>query len=55
MASAAGGTGVDSPEAGETVAAAVGAQPASGRMPDQQERTKSGAPTRPSTDTNRVR
>src|SRR5260370_29168490 len=32
VASAAGGTGVDSPEAGET-AAAVGAQPASGRMP----------------------
>src|SRR6266849_43793 len=33
VASAAGGTGVDSPVAGETVAAAVGVQPASGRMP----------------------
>src|SRR6266851_1949382 len=33
VASAAGGTGVDSPEAGETVAAAGGAQPASGTMP----------------------
>src|SRR6266566_2228579 len=33
VARAAGGTGVDRPEAGETVAAAVGAQPASGRMP----------------------
>src|SRR5229473_3756391 len=33
VASAAGGTGVDSPEAGEMVAAAVGAQPVSGRMP----------------------
>src|SRR5467141_2123820 len=33
VASAAGGTGVDSPEAGETVAARVGAQPASGTMP----------------------
>src|SRR5438876_10829150 len=32
VASAAGGTGVESPEAGET-AAAVGAQPASGRIP----------------------
>jgi len=30
VASAAGGTGVDSPEAGETAAARVGAQPASG-------------------------
>src|SRR5216683_6585886 len=33
VANAAGGTGVDSPEAGEMVAAAVGVQPASGRMP----------------------
>src|SRR6202022_4020853 len=33
VASAAGGTGVDSPVAGETVAAAVRAQPARGRMP----------------------
>src|SRR5438270_1910840 len=33
VASAAGGTGVDSPEAGETAAARVGAQPASGTMP----------------------
>ena len=33
VASAAGGTGVESPEAGETVAAAVGAHPVSGAMP----------------------
>src|SRR5260370_24527185 len=33
VASAAGGTGVESPEAGEMVSAAAGAQPASGRMP----------------------
>src|SRR6266853_3095839 len=33
VASAAGGTGVESLEAGEMVAAAVGAQPASSRMP----------------------
>ena len=40
VASAAGGTGVDSPEAGEMVAAAGGAQPASGTMP-----TSTSAPT----------
>src|SRR5579859_4009807 len=40
VASAAGGTGVESPEAGETVAAAVGAQPAMGRIP-----TSNSAPT----------
>src|SRR6266567_4784349 len=40
VASAAGGTGVDSPEAGEMVTATVGAQPASGRMP-----TSKNAPT----------
>src|SRR6266849_4998764 len=33
VASAGGGTGVGSPEAGDMVAAAVGAQPATGRMP----------------------
>src|SRR5579859_492332 len=40
VASAAGGTGVESPEAGDTVAAAVGAQPAIGTMP-----TSKSAPT----------
>src|SRR6266567_3026374 len=39
VASAAGGTGVDSPEAGEMVTAPVGGQPASGRMP-----TRTSAP-----------
>ncbi len=40
VANAAGGTGVDSPDAGEMVAAAGGAQPASGTMP-----TSKSAPT----------
>src|SRR2546428_12757638 len=42
VARAAGGTGVDRPEAGETVAAAVGAQPASGRMPASQSAPRAG-------------
>ena len=55
VASAAGGTGVDSPEAGETVAAAGRRAAREWHDAYQQERTQSGAPTGPSMDTNRVR